>query len=767
MESSSSLSKTPSFRRSTSKKIDYLYEVEYVSDDSKVPITQLPLLNPYKAFTKPNSTFPKDIRQVFVPNKHNAKELVLASPLEQHLIPATETEQMIPLRINEGMIHHWRTQGYTHLHYGAIRLALTLHGRKGLPVVARVALLDTRYKEYQHACIATIQTTLNAGTVFVTLFPNFNVALEDPQIYQNMQIQLQITGAPQIGNTYAATLHHQMAYRVQNHAMDLSLPRDTEDALLIQLESQHSPSCIHIPRQIPRDELVKLLPESWVTNYEKLHDRSTPIQSVDSSIHRRKDGAVEIAFKQQEEKSRPTAFCTEINTITPFEDTQTLEINPRLDGVPISSFDSLGDPIYSFQDETGHKFFDVCDCQHCQMNSSDDDDTPRRRRKKKTTQQILKERFESGDPQVGLLGEPSGKNFEYYVLYSGGSTPTTPEKEEVQLSYMFGPPSQQDSPFPSKEFEESNIKHSWKIRNPNVKNPDGSVKQISAAEATLNWQSENAVTQNHLLSQIDKKVTIMDLSIKELTKKIISLHQELLHLATTVSMNSPLMFQKESELKSLKAQLHSLQNQPKTQPPTPYDLFTPYPIYTPPYTAQTQPLSFSQDPSIFGASSFLPTKVLYEQQSTKKKKPTEKRLGKEAILEPPKPITETSKSQDQPEASKMQFMVEHANPITVFLEKVAKQEKRLSQGSMMNKVPTTLKDENDEAMIPHFMMASPTVVEEDIESEGGNVYEETQELDKIRQKETRGLVQNHIRVSLLMMFPLQNGVTKYMRCMHG
>ncbi|ESQ51082.1 hypothetical protein EUTSA_v10023191mg, partial [Eutrema salsugineum] len=143
-----------------------------------------------------------------------------------------------------------------------IRLALTLHGRKGLSVVARVALLDTRYREYQHACITTIQTTLNAGTIFVTLYPNFNISLEDPQIFQNMQIQLQITGAPQVGNTYVATLHHQMAYRVQNHVMT-------------SLESQHSPSCIHIPRQIPREEL--------------LHESSVPIQSVDSSIYKRKD----------------------------------------------------------------------------------------------------------------------------------------------------------------------------------------------------------------------------------------------------------------------------------------------------------------------------------------------------------------------------------------------------------------------------------------------------------------------------------------------
>ncbi|KAG7578924.1 Viral movement protein [Arabidopsis thaliana x Arabidopsis arenosa] len=259
----SSIREEGDMRKSNASKIDYLYEVEYVSDESKVPITQLPLLNPYKAFIKPNSTFPKVIKSVFGPHKPAARELVLASQLEQHLVPAVETEQMIPLRLNEGMIQQWRAHGYTHLQYGAIRLALTLHGRKGLPVVARVALLDTRYREYQHACIETIQTTLNAGTAFVTLYPNFNVALEDPQIYQNMQIQLQITGAPQIGNTYAATLHHQMVYRVQNHAMDLSLPRDTEDALLIQLESQHSPSCIHIRRQIPREELVKLLPESW------------------------------------------------------------------------------------------------------------------------------------------------------------------------------------------------------------------------------------------------------------------------------------------------------------------------------------------------------------------------------------------------------------------------------------------------------------------------------------------------------------------------
>ncbi|VVB04427.1 unnamed protein product [Arabis nemorensis] len=105
MENTSLIPRQSSFRRSTSNKIDYVYEVEYVSDDTKVPITQLSLLNPYKAFTKPNTTLPKVLKHAFNPNKHTAKELVLASQLEQHLVPATEMEQMIPLRLNEVMIH--------------------------------------------------------------------------------------------------------------------------------------------------------------------------------------------------------------------------------------------------------------------------------------------------------------------------------------------------------------------------------------------------------------------------------------------------------------------------------------------------------------------------------------------------------------------------------------------------------------------------------------------------------------------------------------
>lgn len=71
--------------------------------------------------------------------------------------------------------------------------------------VARMTLLDIRVQQYAHACIAIaiVQNNLNTGTIFVTLFPNFNLRLDDPLIYNNLKVQLQIVEATDSKNLYS------------------------------------------------------------------------------------------------------------------------------------------------------------------------------------------------------------------------------------------------------------------------------------------------------------------------------------------------------------------------------------------------------------------------------------------------------------------------------------------------------------------------------------------------------------------------------------
>ena len=85
-------------------------------------------------------------------------------------------------------------------------------------------------------------------------------------------------------------------------------------------------------------------------------------------------------------------------------------------GFLIKAFCKDGKPCYEGKSSSSHIWWDICDCEECKEESIDDDDQLRRR-KKKLLQQNLKERYEAGNPEVDLLGEPSGK-FDYYGLLS-------------------------------------------------------------------------------------------------------------------------------------------------------------------------------------------------------------------------------------------------------------------------------------------------------------------------------------------------------------
>jgi len=161
------------------------------------------------------------------------KEYVQSSRMDQCSLTATSEEQYVNIEINEQLIRGWQQQGYTYLHYGAIRLELSLHGRRRLPVTTRVSLLDSSYIHYENAVIGTVITTLHARSVVLIIFPNYNVNLRDPTLPQRMKIQIQIIGAEQVSEAHSATLHHQIIYRLHNHAVNLSMPTSHYSALFI------------------------------------------------------------------------------------------------------------------------------------------------------------------------------------------------------------------------------------------------------------------------------------------------------------------------------------------------------------------------------------------------------------------------------------------------------------------------------------------------------------------------------------------------------
>nr|KYP68911.1 polyprotein [Cajanus cajan] len=259
--------------------------------------------------------------------------------MEQCSLMATSEEQYVTIEIPRELIRHWRTDGYTHLHYGAIRLMLTLHVRRGLPVSARISLLDTSYLHYENAVIGTVLTTLHAGSVVLTLFPNYNVSLRDPTVPERLKVQVQITGVAQISDV-CATLHYQIIYRLQTHAVNLALPNSNDSALF------------------------ELIPLQWVTNYENLQkNHGRPIQTNQATFQRSTDGTVRTIFQQPE---KPSGQIFQTMMLEPFV---------KEGRIPIHAVYADGKEVYTDR-INGHFIWDVdpgmCDPEcNCWMHSGD------------------------------------------------------------------------------------------------------------------------------------------------------------------------------------------------------------------------------------------------------------------------------------------------------------------------------------------------------------------------------------------------------------
>ncbi|KAG8472569.1 hypothetical protein CXB51_034506 [Gossypium anomalum] len=729
-----SLPSTP-FKSHSAKKISSLYEVEYLDEESKVQPTSLPLVNPYSAYQKPSFSPISTIKTLIQKSSKRPKEYIQASRFDSYPISASSTEQFVTLEIPPEFPRDWRQAGYSHIHFGAVRLALNYHGTAGKPVVARIALLDSRYLQYQDACIATVEATLNTGLVMVTLFPNFTMALADPNLLSALQVQIQIAGAPQVASAIIATLHYQIVYRVQDHAFNLT-QHGTGDSLLITVNTDDQPHCVHVPRKISKNELIQLLPEKWVTDYEKLKQQSQPIQSTQSNFINKADGTTEIKFDHshlQKPNKGLSIFPTQlimqpISNPTAGHDKEDPECccdlcSPGKERKLIQSFDATGRGIYQFKDETGHCPWDInCSCSGCIKDNSrawfDNLDTsatnPKKNKKKssRSSQSQFYKRWMEGDPSIGPLGEDNGK-FVYLVDYSAGKpVPPVPEPQPCKPPPPPFQPILKD-PFPQPCYKKIT---KWVKKNPEFLTPSPnplpeipkplpkipiaamiqstSTSSENAAEATLNWQTENALAQNHVLNKMDSKLSTVEAKIDDNTKMIKDLIKLLQKRIEAVAREPAApgqdffshLAQREKEIQKLQAQIKELKETGKI----------PEPVRRPETIELFPSIRSERLPESEGISIIFPEPIKRTKPSTyeifleikkneaeKKKKEKEAKKAKErekieeiedqAYQEEKKlgkrPIIEESPPQSPPKQVSKSLMIQgDKNPITTFLK---------------------------------------------------------------------------------------------------
>lgn len=134
-----SLSSTLTLPRSCQKyvasKIENLVEYSYIPESAQINESQFPVMSPYHLY-KQKTSFTRSIKTLISTKRPLPKEYIQSSRLDQCALQASQSEQYVTMDIPTDLVTNWKREGYTHLHLGGVRLILTLHGRKGLPVTA-------------------------------------------------------------------------------------------------------------------------------------------------------------------------------------------------------------------------------------------------------------------------------------------------------------------------------------------------------------------------------------------------------------------------------------------------------------------------------------------------------------------------------------------------------------------------------------------------------------------------------------------------------
>ena len=155
------------------------------------------------------------------------------------------------------------------------------------------------------------------------------MSLEDPNIPTTLKVQIQFQGVEQTPTSKIATLHHQILYRLQNHALDLPTAQTTSDALMILPNSQTN----------SKVRVAQTHASGMASNYEQFHQNSEPVQTSQAIFERRTNGQVKLSFQIPDKLSPDPPRLSYTAMI--------IAVSTRQESnLPIYGFSSEGYPVY-------------------------------------------------------------------------------------------------------------------------------------------------------------------------------------------------------------------------------------------------------------------------------------------------------------------------------------------------------------------------------------------------------------------------------------
>ena len=300
------------------------------------------------------------------------------------------------------------------------------------------------------------------------------------------------------------------------------------------------PSIVQIPRQIQKQELLKLMPLEWLFNYKKFQQNSQPVQTADACFEKRANNTIKLIFQSPTDQalsivSHPPSSQSSLRNSFSYSSMITA-VSTAQEDLPIHGFASDDYPIYPDK-VNGHFLWDVpgsymCDpdCP-CLEDEEDDNDFNRRPRRCKKKNHKLNSCY-----QKPPLPPDDPDSLTLLPIYRKGLRLIQKEYEQkscrqeanqpmlhsipIQSCIMFSSSSYQEHFPPLEKQTDPQTKVTTKPFVHSPVTPNGQIEEPKPFEVVLNWQTQTARAQNSAFRSLDEKIERVACQVKQTNTKV-------------------------------------------------------------------------------------------------------------------------------------------------------------------------------------------------------------------------------------------------------
>lgn len=185
---------------------------------------------------------------------------------------------------------------YSFIHIGLVQVAVKPLIRQGLNTSVSLCLRDARHLNFDDSLLGMIETSLYEDPIYFNCFPNYCLAMSDPNLLKGLELDIKINNNMMTGSQ-PLTIVYRICYKLMKSKLEPQALDRSPKGYTSLIQTNARKYSVQIPKKIGWNQ--NTLPKQSILETVEPAPKIEEYVDDDSYISQRSDGKVAISFQRK------------------------------------------------------------------------------------------------------------------------------------------------------------------------------------------------------------------------------------------------------------------------------------------------------------------------------------------------------------------------------------------------------------------------------------------------------------------------------------